>query len=232
MIAPANYLLLLMVVTLWLVATSVEENTQVVDVAQSGVEMTETTNRRYTTAELYDIPALKALYETSGSSYLRRLIGSNCIYIERGEVTPYYGCIGCVVEEAIACIDDMRMNKSGNVRFGCDINSMQEVHAKFRAIHNNCCPAYKDDQLNYIGLAYPEALACIRRVGCGDSVFFNDILNECERTCDFTMAKSDTSICYASMTKSAAVRSAMFSSTTVFLTVTAIIVSVVSFVLT
>ena len=31
--------------------------------------------------------------------------------IERGTVTKYYMCVGCEVEEAMGCIDDMRNNK-------------------------------------------------------------------------------------------------------------------------
>jgi hypothetical protein len=38
--------------------------------------------------------------EYSITKYLRKLIGANCVPIERGVVTPYYNCIGCVVEEA------------------------------------------------------------------------------------------------------------------------------------
>ena len=30
----------------------------------------------------------------SGSRNIRRLIGSNCILIERGGVPPYYDCVG------------------------------------------------------------------------------------------------------------------------------------------
>jgi hypothetical protein len=104
------------------------------------------------------------------------------------------------VEEALNCIDDMRLNKSGNVRYGCNINSM---HA---TIDSSCCPAYSGYELNYIGSAYPEALACIQRVGCGDSILFTDILNECKRTCNFDMPRSPESVCYAALLKGAAFR--------------------------
>ncbi|KAJ1412311.1 hypothetical protein B484DRAFT_422886 [Ochromonadaceae sp. CCMP2298] len=45
---------------------------------------------------------------------LRRLIGSNCIRIDRGYIPPYYDCKGCITEEAQGCVDDMRANYSYN----------------------------------------------------------------------------------------------------------------------
>jgi hypothetical protein len=39
-----------------------------------------------------------------------------------GEVTKYYKCVGCVVENAMGCITDMRNNKTGNVEAPCRFN--------------------------------------------------------------------------------------------------------------
>lgn len=46
---------------------------------------------------------------------MRRLVGSNCVQVELGKVSRYYTCVGCIVEEAMGCIDDMRQNKSGKL---------------------------------------------------------------------------------------------------------------------
>jgi hypothetical protein len=43
--------------------------------------------------------------------FQRKLAGSNCVIIERGKAPRYYKCIGCVIEEATACVDDLRSNK-------------------------------------------------------------------------------------------------------------------------
>jgi hypothetical protein len=75
------------------------------------------------------------------------------------------------------------------------------------AIDGSCCPAFTGYELNYIGSSYPEALACIQRVGCGDTVLFTDILNECKRSCNFNiprLGRSENSVCYATLLKSAA----------------------------
>jgi hypothetical protein len=41
--------------------------------------------------------------------------GSNCVFIERGEVPIYEQCYGCSMREAFACLQDMRNNITGNV---------------------------------------------------------------------------------------------------------------------
>jgi hypothetical protein len=53
-------------------------------------------------------------------AHLRRLAGSNCVIIERGKAPRYYKCIGCVIEEAMSCVDDMRMNKVSSYHIGND----------------------------------------------------------------------------------------------------------------
>lgn len=70
----------------------------------------------------------------------RQLVGSNCILIERGTVPPYYDCVGCVIEEAQGCLDDMRYNLSGNVDKDCQLNSAMEFYDS-----DNCCPNIKKD---------------------------------------------------------------------------------------
>jgi hypothetical protein len=54
--------------------------------------------------------------------HLRKLISSNCYIIERGTMPPYQKCEGCKIEDAIACITDMRTNASGNVAGNCEMN--------------------------------------------------------------------------------------------------------------
>ena len=157
-----------------------------------------TTDKPYNISEVYDLKALELFYEQTAinttylGAFFRRLIGSNCILVERGEVTPYYACLGCKVEEAVNCIEDMRLNKTGNVRYGCKINSMHEDRDE------NCCPSFVSKQRpRYIGLAYPEALRCLERVGCGQSVFYDDLYAECRRSCKFNIPGSDRSVCFA-----------------------------------
>ncbi len=154
--------------------------------------------RRYNWSELYDIKQLETLYSQSQvnttyiGAFIRRLVGSNCILVERGTITPYYACLGCRVEEAMGCIDDMRLNKSGNVRYGCNINSMHEKRDE------KCCPAFTSNKRpQYMGLSYPEGLRCLERIGCSDSVFYQDIFAECRRTCNFNIPGSDRSVCFA-----------------------------------
>lgn len=60
--------------------------------------------------------------------------GTNCILIERGSVPRYYDCNGCVIDEAQACIDDLRANKSLNVHPDCAMKS-----ASVRYL-GQCCP--------------------------------------------------------------------------------------------
>lgn len=125
------------------------------------------------------------------SRYLRRLIGSNCLYIERGEVTPYYDCIGCVVEKAVACVDDMRFNRSGTVRMGCSFDRLGEK------IDTSCCPVVEGEDVNYIGSSYPTALQCLTQAGCKDTIIYDDILAECTRACNYNDPRSSQSICFA-----------------------------------
>ena len=113
----------------------------------------------------------------------RGLISSNCIMIERGLMPPYQKCFGCVVEDAVACIQDMRTNASGNVAPECKLNNINEVP------DSGCCPRRigRDPDYNVdIGRlysAYPEALECLKRVNCEESLEYEVILDECNRAC-------------------------------------------------
>lgn len=113
---------------------------------------------------------------------IRRLTGSNCVLIENGKVPPYYTCLGCIIEEATGCVDDMRMNYSGNVGAGCNMAIITESY------NTECCPVFAYNvqnrlDLKYIGSAYPQALRCIEAVGCKDSVIYEQLLTECESVC-------------------------------------------------
>lgn len=115
--------------------------------------------------------------------FVRRLFGSNCIQIERGSVPKYYTCLGCRIEEAVGCIDDMRRNHSGNVAHNCDMAMVTEHYESDR-----CCPTFHKERngrlnLNYVGSAYPEALRCIESVGCHTSNIYLQLLDECYAMC-------------------------------------------------
>jgi hypothetical protein len=99
-----------------------------------------------------------------------------------------------MVEEARACVDDMRANKSGNVGYNCDIGKITESYQT-----EQCCPKFVGEGLEknllYSGSAYPETLRCIEQVGCGESVIYTLLLEECYATCpvaDFQDRFGDT----------------------------------------
>lgn len=108
--------------------------------------------------------------------------GSNCILIERGIIPPYYDCIGCVVSLAMACLEDMRLNRTGAVATGCELSAAAERY------RSGCCPHVSEVRTNvynlvYPGSAYPQALSCIKAVGCGTSTIYTQLLDECKSTC-------------------------------------------------
>jgi hypothetical protein len=130
------------------------------------------------------------------SSHLRKLIGSNCVLIERGDVPPYYDCIGCVIEKAAACVDDMRHNRSYNVAMECRLNSVKEFY------DHSCCPQITSSEgrradLRYVSSAYPEALRCIINEGCGDSIIYAQLLKECRSTCPMLDPRNGDSVCFS-----------------------------------
>jgi len=122
------------------------------------------------------------------SRVTRNLIGSNCVLVERGIVTPYYKCVGCVMEEAFGCLDDMRQNLSYTVHPGC---KMASIHEEINgiALDTSCCPVISPIppstslNLHYLGSSYPEALRCIAKKGCGASAIYDQLLLECQTIC-------------------------------------------------
>ncbi len=116
--------------------------------------------------------------------FLRRnLVGSNCVLIERGTVSRYYTCIGCNVELAVGCINDLRNNASFNVAPNCNINRGMEIYES-----DACCPEIITEKsgvknLAYMGSAYPMALQCIQNVGCQSSTIFTQLVDECLAVC-------------------------------------------------
>lgn len=141
---------------------------------------------------------------------LRKLIGSNCLLIERGDYPPFYECIGCVIEEAQACVDDMRYNKSFNVPSNC---AMYATSQEYNSAH--CCPVIKATvkggvDLLYVGAAYPMALSCIERVGCKSSTIYAQLLNECLTVCPFTDVRNQKSVCYAAFNGAIKVQPVVF----------------------
>lgn len=130
------------------------------------------------------------------SGFLRRLIGSNCVLIQRGIIPPYYDCIGCEIEEAAACIDDMRFNRTRNVAGDCRMASVKEFNDRA------CCPKfYLNDfgrlDLSYVGSAYPEALRCMVKAGCESSVLYAQLQAECETTCPIPDERDGRNICFS-----------------------------------
>jgi hypothetical protein len=113
----------------------------------------------------------------------RSLIGTNCVVIERGEVPKYYKCVGCVIEEAQLCVDDMRLNRTGNVFHSCEMRSAMEFYKP-----EECCPQQYEDKIKNYDLnarttAYPDAFTCLKKVGCDESTIYNELLRECETVC-------------------------------------------------
>jgi hypothetical protein len=127
---------------------------------------------------------------------LRKLVGSNCVKIERGTVTPYYMCVGCKVEEAMGCIQDMRGNKSGNVRGECMFNEVMEgnmAHVMEQEQQAACCPVVNGAGVltRFQGSAYPEAFRCLMNVGCEESTMYAQLVEECHGLCDYEAATDD-----------------------------------------
>lgn len=125
------------------------------------------------------------------TTYLRRLAGSNCIEIERGIVTPFYACDGCLLQEANECLNDLRLNKSANVRAGCPINKAFTLNPG-----PVCCPVISDD-LEFIGSNYPLALRCMEKVKCSSTTVYAQLLKECQTVCPGRDSRTGSSVCYA-----------------------------------
>jgi len=112
-------------------------------------------------------------------------IGSNCVFIERGIIPPYYKCLGCKMEEATRCLNDFRFNKSGNVPRDCEMSFLR------MKTETQCCPRlFTNDlgfaDLSYITAGYPMALQCMEAVGCGNELIYSQLLDECKALCPDT----------------------------------------------
>jgi hypothetical protein len=142
--------------------------------------------------------------------HLRKLMGSNCVLIERGIIPPYYDCIGCVVEEAAACLNDMRYNFSFNVAQDCRMFSVKQFYDR-----KTCCPRFGINDvgamdLAYIGAAYPEALRCMERVGCGGSIMYSQLKEECTTTCLEPDPRNGGNVCFSNFNAASAIRFSAF----------------------
>jgi hypothetical protein len=128
------------------------------------------------------------------------------VLIERGTIPPYYDCLGCVVEEAAACLNDMRYNLSYNVAKDCRMFSVKQFYDR-----KTCCPRFGINEfgakdLVYVGSAYPEALRCMERVGCGSSIMYSQLKEECMTTCLETDPRDGGNVCFSNFNAASTVR--------------------------
>ena len=96
--------------------------------------------------------------------------GPNCIQSGGGYAPPYAVCDGCMVANALQCIDDMRHNVSGNVATSCNMNDM------LMDIQPGCCTKFSRDttidpdnpgaRIIPKTSAYNDALLCLHNNGC------------------------------------------------------------------
>jgi len=95
--------------------------------------------------------------------------GPNCIQSGGGYAHPYQICDGCMIQNALQCISDMRHNISGNVPSGCNMNDM------FMDIQPACCARFSRDEtidpnpgarIRPKTSAYNDALLCLHNAGC------------------------------------------------------------------
>ena len=160
-------------------------------------------------AMLSMITTLSLLLIARGSQEIRQFpYGSNCVIEETGVIPPYYQCYGCRIEEAMGCLSDMRLNKSGNVKPQCAIRAISQEPDPL-----HCCPSLIFEggrlNLNYLGSAYPETLRCIASVGCGSSAVYSGLLTECQGVCEGLLDQNGNTICLAQF--NAAARTAAIS---------------------
>ncbi len=89
--------------------------------------------------------------------------------VGNGQIPPYFRCNGCIIEQAMNCVNDLRKNASGSLQAGCKIASISETK------NTACCPVYDEVSLkvDYKTSGYPQALACIDSVGCTLSQVFS-----------------------------------------------------------
>lgn len=150
---------------------------------------------------VYSVPEV----DSANGEYLRRLVGSNCIEVETGVVPRYFSCLGCVIEQATGCVNDMRYNKSKNVDPHCPLFAHTEqykgvccpqIREQFR-LNKRGSPVSKGVNLFYVGSAYPNTLRCIQKAGCGGSVIYKQLQDECLAVCNGTDPRSGGSVCYS-----------------------------------
>lgn len=81
--------------------------------------------------------------------------------VGNGVVSPFFKCTGCVLEQAMGCVEDLRRNLSGSVPAGCKIDVVSEKYSDV------CCPSFTPQAtVEYATSAFPQTLACIETVGC------------------------------------------------------------------
>ena len=103
---------------------------------ESEIELYSTPGAYNDSYQFYHESELLSAFSMKG--YLRKLVGSNCVLIERGTISPYYECIGCDIRTAMRCITDLRSNKSRNVDPHCSLASLSE--GSYNAA---CCPRFR-----------------------------------------------------------------------------------------
>jgi hypothetical protein len=151
----------------------------------------------------------------------RTLIGSNCVNIERGRQKIYVSCYECKIEDAITCVTTMRSNHSSNVGLGCNMHSLMDSYQS-----EGCCPKFGSGTSNsridllHVGSAYPEALRCVRRVGCSKTTLYTQLLAECESVCPahaYYDVRDNGPICFANFNASASITNSLILSQIIIL---------------
>jgi len=90
--------------------------------------------------------------------------GSNCLEVGGGYSPAYSLCDGCMISEALQCVDDMRHNVSMNVRPACDLSAMLVEPQP------SCCTKFgfpdTGKQIDPETSAYNDALLCLEISRC------------------------------------------------------------------
>lgn len=92
------------------------------------------------------------------------MLGSNCIMVGNGILPPFFKCNGCIIDLAVACVNDFKANSTGSVPHDCKLHTVNELP------NVECCPVYDTSRKRPIiemkTSAYPQAFQCISSVGC------------------------------------------------------------------
>lgn len=149
--------------------------------------------------------AILSLEEYNGlDETSRRLFGSNCIRIETGNIPVYYDCLGCIIEQANACVDDLRYNLTGVIHLSCAMNSLIKT-SDFQSMSidaERCCPRFHELftvqgfslnklDMSMAGSGYPVALRCIQNAGCGGHLIYQQLDLECLQRCSHRSYEKD-----------------------------------------